>query len=62
MSLSKRLIFLTRGIAKHVWFPMKPTRKLETKTGRVQSVQNFARKSIPIFEFYVLPSFGPGVA
>jgi hypothetical protein len=49
MSVSNKLMFLTREIAKGVWFPMKPTRKLETKTGRVQSVQNFARKSMPIF-------------
>jgi hypothetical protein len=37
--------------------PMIPTRKLETKTGREHSGQIFARKSIPIFKSYVLPSY-----
>jgi len=36
---------------------MIPTRKHETKSGRVQSVQSFARKSIPIYKSYVLPSY-----
>jgi len=49
--------FLTRGIAKGVLFPMIHTRKLETKTGRVQSLKSYVRKSIPIFKFYVLPSY-----
>jgi len=57
MSGSHRFIILTGGITKGVWFPMIPTRKHETNTGRVQSVQSFARESVPIFKFYVLQSY-----
>jgi len=57
MNVSDRFLFLTRGIARGVWFPMNPTRKLETKTGRVSQYKTLPVNVYKFLRFYVFPSY-----